>query len=89
MLVNIEKITKLGMLKQDYIYNEKEDIQDLLEVMNNILFQIAKEKKEYLNCIQIVEQAKKTLKGNSNFDMCIDNLLLSIWEEINEKHSRS
>ena len=89
LLENLENINKLEILKQDFIYEQKEDIQDLLEAMNNILFQIAKEKKQYLNCIKIVEQTKKNLKANSNYDMCIDNLLLSIWEEINEKHSRS
>lgn len=92
LLNNIEKINKLEMLKQEFIYQEKEDIQNLLEDMNSLLFQKAKEKENkvaYINAIGIVEKTKEKLKSNSNFDMCIDNLLLSIWEEINEKHSRS
>lgn len=89
LLEKIENITKLDMLKQEFIYKEKDNIQDLLDVMSNNLFQIAKEKVQYLNCIEIIEQTKKDLDANGNFDMCIDNLLLSIWEEINEKHSRS
>lgn len=92
LLNNIEKINKLEMLKQEFIYQEKEDIQNLLEDMNSLLFQKAKEKENkvaYINAIGIVEKTKEKLKSNSNFDMCIDNLLLNIWEEINEKHSRS
>ncbi len=92
LLNNIEKIDKLEMLKQEFIYQEKEDIQNLLEDMNSLLFQKAKEKENkvaYINAIGIVEKTKEKLKSNSNFDMCIDNLLLNIWEEINEKHSRS
>lgn len=92
LLNNIEEINKLEMLKQEFIYQEKEDIQNLLEDMNSLLFQKAKEKENkvaYINAIGIVEKTKEKLKSNSNFDMCIDNLLLNIWEEINEKHSRS
>lgn len=87
LIYNIENIDKLEMLKQEFIYQEKDDIQSLLEVANSILFRIAKEKMQYLNCIDIVENTKKNLSLNGNFDMCIDNLLLSIWEEVNEKHS--
>ena len=92
LLNNIEKINKLEMLKQEFIYQEQEDIQNLLEDMNSLLFQKAKEKENkvaYINAIGIVEKTKEKLKSNSNFDICIDNLLLNIWEEINEKHSRS
>ena len=35
-----------------------------------------------------VEEAKKRLAANSNYDMTIDNLLMKMWEEINEKYSR-
>lgn len=93
MLLNdIEQIDKLEMLKQEFIYQEKEEIQYLLEDMNNLLFQKAREKENkiaYINAISIVEDTKQKLKANSNFDMCIDNLLLNVWEEINEKNSRS
>lgn len=89
LIENIEKIDKLEMLEQEFIYQEKDDIYELLEILNDILFQIAKEKNQYLNCISIVENTKKNLKLYGNFDMCMDNLLLTIWEEINEKNSRS
>lgn len=87
LVENINNIDKLEMLKQVFIYNEKDDIQDLLDVLNTLLFKMVIINNNYLNCIKIVENTKKDLKANSNFDMCIDNMLLSIWEEINEKHS--
>lgn len=91
LIEQIESIDKLDILKQEFIYEEKDDIWDLLEAMNNIIFKKAKEegKLKYLNCVKIIESTKERLKANSNFDMCIDNLLLGIWEEINETNCRS
>ena len=33
--------------------------------------------------MKIVEDTKDRLKKNSNYDMTTDNLLLTLWEEIN------
>lgn len=88
LIENIENIDKQEILEQEFIYQEKDNIQEILEIMNTNIFQIAKEKNQYLNCISIVENTKRNLKLYGNFDMCIDNLLLTIWEEINEKDSR-
>jgi len=33
--------------------------------------------------IETIEEVKKNLKANSNFDMSIDNLLFKMWEELN------
>ena len=41
---------------------------------------------KYANCINSVEETKKRLDNNANYDMSIDILLLKIWEELNEKH---
>ncbi len=89
VLENLNKINKIEVLKQDFIYDEKDSIQELLDVMNIIMLKTAKKNVLYLNCIPLVEKTKKELKSNGNFEMCMDNLLLSLWEEINEKHSRS
>ena len=43
-------------------------------------------KMKYANCINSVEETKKRLDNNANYDMSIDILLLKIWEELNEKH---
>ena len=38
---------------------------------------------KYADCIAIVEETKRRLQSNANYDMCIDNLLLSLWENVN------
>ena len=86
----IEKIgnqDKIAALKQAKIlYEQKEKIQEILEYMNVVLYN-SKEKEKW-NCIQYVEQTKKRLLASSNYDMCIDYLIMNMWEEINEKYSR-
>ena len=74
----------------DVLYSSKDNIYALLEYMNNVFFnklRITNDEK-YINSIKIVENTKKRLLSNANFDMCIDNLLLKIWEEFNESNNR-
>ena len=84
VLKNTETITK-----------NKEIINDILDYINLIFYEKATSNEDYINnvkymkCIKIVEETKQKLLQNSNFDMSIDYLFLKIWEEINEKHSRS
>ena len=47
---------------------------------------IEKDKMAYINSINVVEQTKKNLLANANYNMCIDNLLLKLWEEFNEQN---
>ena len=69
------------------LYKGKDDINDILEYLNVYFLEKAKEKdhnfNKYLNAINIVEDTKKRLSFNSNYDMSIDNLLINIWEEFN------
>ena len=83
---NIEKIF-LNMQDKDLIeivqmsegiYKAKEEIKSILEYMNVILLKLSKQNTKYIKCIDIVEQTKKRLKANSNYDMCIDNLLFNM-----------
>ncbi len=69
----------------EILYKAKEEIIEMLEYINIILFSKAKENYLYTNCIFIVENTKKRLKQNANYDMCIDNLLFNIWEVLKEK----
>lgn len=86
----IEKTLKSQIWNiSDTIYKNADDIFEILDYMNILLFEKGKTKPKYLNCIEIVENTKRRLKANSNYNMTIDNLLLQIWEEINEKYSRS
>ena len=36
-----------------------------------------------------INNAKTKLNSNTNYDMCIDEMLFKIWEEIDENNSRS
>ena len=94
---NLEKfINKIEQMKKTSIFSEAEllyrntdDIQEILNYMNIEFFEKGKTNEKYLNCIEYIEQAKRRLKANSNYNMTIDNVLLKIWEEINEEYSRS
>lgn len=87
----IEKLDLIDMLKEaDIIYKSQDDKFEILEYINVILFEKSKTNMNYLKGIDIVEETKKRLKANSNYNMCIDNMLFSLWEEINfEKYSRN
>ena len=83
---NIEKIL-LNMKDKDLIeiiqmseeiYKTKDEINSILDYMNVILLKLSKQNVKYIKCIEIVEQTKKRLKANSNYDMCIDNLLFNM-----------
>ena len=65
------------------LYKAKDEIFEILEYINILLLNYAKENYLYTNCINIVENTKKRLQQNGNYDMCIDNLLFNIWEEVN------
>lgn len=70
----------------EVLYKNKEIIYDLLEYINILLLESRQIEK--INCIKYVEEAKRRLIANSNYDMIVDNLLMKLWEEINEEYSR-
>lgn len=88
ILENIQKQDIIEVLNSSTdLYKQKENINEILEYINVYFLEKAKEKyynaKSYLNAIKIVEDTKKRLNFNSNYDMSIDNLLINIWEEFN------
>ena len=87
---NIEKIL-LSMQNKDLIeivqmsgeiYKSKEEINSILEYINVLLLKLSKQNIKYIKCIEIVEDTKRRLKANSNYDMCIDYMIFSMWQEI-------
>lgn len=70
--------------KFDILYKSKDVILDLLDYMQSIICNYIIENKEYgqryLKLPSNVEEAKAKLKLNNNYDMCIDNLLMSLLE---------
>lgn len=84
IIENLNKKDLIEIIKlAEPLYKAKEEIFEILEYMNILLLNHAKVNYLYTNCIQIVENTKKRLKQNGNYDMCIDNLLFNIWEEVN------
>lgn len=65
------------------LYNQKEEIQEILNYINVCLYNSKEINK--INCIKYVEETKKRLNSNSNYDMCIDYLLMKMNEEMKNK----
>lgn len=81
---NIDRYDLIDFINNaEILYKSKEEINDILDYINVILLNKAKDEYLYTSCIQIVENTKKRLKQNANYDMSIDNMLFNIWEEIN------
>ena len=73
------------------IYENKDDIYNILDYIN-ILLDIkirsnSNNSFKFANCIFTVEEVKKRLRANSNYDMSIDYLLMNMWKEINGERS--
>lgn len=86
LILNLESKDELEILKQAEIFSgAKEDIQDMLDYCNLLFLTLAKRSSKYTRCIQIVENTKKRLKSNSNYDMTIDNMIFKCYEEVNRK----
>lgn len=97
-----EKITKLFDIidkenlvnfinSASIIYENKDDIYNILDYIN-ILLDIrirsnSNNSFKFANCIFTVEEVKKRLRANSNYDMSIDYLLMNMWKEINSERS--
>ena len=81
---NKKNITSIWT-EADILYKDKENIIDYLDYINIICLEKYNKNKNvgYLKCISIIEESKKRIAENANFDMTIDNMLLRMWEEIN------
>ncbi len=81
---NLESRDKIDILNMsDIIYKAKDEKFDILDYINIVLINLAKRSNKYSNCVKIVEETKKRLKSNANYDMCIDNMLFNLWEQVN------
>ena len=68
----------------DLLYSSKDDIMTLLDFLNIIFFEKAKENIKYSKAIDIIEKTKKKIMTNNNYDMCMDYMLMHIWEELHK-----
>ncbi|MBR2703984.1 MAG: DNA polymerase III subunit delta' [Clostridia bacterium] len=90
----IERTNKLHFIQGNQLfYDNKDDINLILEYIYILLFQAVEKNKRningYINSMKVIEKTKYKLLNSNNYDMTIDNMLINIWEEINEKNSRS
>lgn len=82
---NIENINIIDLLnKKEIITKNKEELMDILEYINVLFFEkIAQGNNSYIKAIEIIEDTKDRINKNANLDMTIDNLLMNVWEKIN------
>ena len=68
---------------QKYYIRLKRKIMDLLGLYECCLLRNSVKSKieDIQKAVDIVEEIKKRITDNSNYDMSIDNLLLRIWEQ--------
>lgn len=84
IIYSLEKKDKIDILNMsEIIYKAKDEKFDILDYMNIVFINLAKISNKYANCIKIVEDTKRRLQSNANYDMCIDNMLFRLWEEVN------
>lgn len=87
LIYSLESSDEVDILNMaDVIYSAKEKKYDLLDYMNVVFIKMALKSAKYAKCIQIVEETKKRLIANSNYDMCIDNMLFNIYEIANKQN---
>lgn len=84
IVYNLENKDKIDILNMsEIIYKAKDEKFDILDYMNIVFINLARKSSKYANCINIIEETKRRLKANANYDMCIDNMLFKLWEEVN------
>lgn len=84
IIYSLETKDRIDILNMsEVLYKSKDEISNVLDYMNIVCINLAKEINKYVNCIEIIEETKVRLKSNANYDMTIDNMLLKLWEEVN------
>lgn len=89
LVENLEKKDIIEILLEAKIIYEKENIFEILDYLIVCLYEKSKENSNYIYCIEKVNNAINRLKGNANFDMTIDTMLLKMWEDVNENCYRN
>lgn len=82
LINNLSKKDIIDIMLNAKIIYDKDNIYDILDYIIVCLYELSKENRNYLNCIEHVNKCITKLKANANFDMSIDTLLLNMWEEV-------
>ena len=84
IIYNLEKKDKVDILNMaEIIYKQKDEKFDILDYINIVCIHLAAKSNKYANCIKIIEETKRRLNANANYDMTIDNMLFNLWEQVN------
>lgn len=78
-MINHDIILIMNEAKNIY---DKENIYRILDYMIICIYQKSRENIAYISCVEIVNECIKYLKRNCNFDMCIDTMLLRMYEAV-------
>lgn len=89
LISNLQKKDIIEIMLDGKIIYDKENIYDILDYIIVCLYSYMNTNEKYIDCIKYVNQCADRLRSNSNFDMCIDNMLFKMWEELNENSNRS
>lgn len=68
------------IMNEAKIIYDKENIVKILEYMIICLYSKSQQAKEYVECIEKVNNCIQHLKRNCNFDMTLDTMLFEMWE---------
>ena len=71
------------MASKEVIFKSKQETDNILSYINIMFFDKIKVNSKYIECMKIVEDTKDRLNKNNNFDMTIDNFIMTVWEEVN------
>ena len=88
LISNLSKKDIIEIMLDGKIIYDKENIYDILDYITVCLYSNMNINEKYIDCIRYVNDCADRLRSNSNFDMCVDNLLLKMWEELNENSNR-
>lgn len=82
-LINVgQKINKITFVKNCTKIVTKDNINEMLQYINLLLFKSGKVEVKYLEAIKYVNNAMKQCESNCNVEMILDNMFFNIYEVI-------
>ena len=88
VISNFDKKDLIDIILDAKIIYDKDNILDILDHITVCLFANAERNEKYVDCIKYVNDCAKKIRTYSNFDMSVDIMIFSIWEELNENSNR-
>ena len=85
LIQNLSNTDMIQIFKNaQMLYKNKEEIYNIFQYINTLLLIYSKKDVRYTDCVQVVENAKKRLQSNANYDMTIDNMLIQMKEKLSD-----